>query len=60
MATYILIAFITIILGIEVYYWLWWLPRNWKDTREAGDIEAFKRLYGEDGDVWKLMKDGRL
>jgi hypothetical protein len=45
---------------LELYYWCWWLPRNWEKTREAEDIKAIKSLYGKDGTVWQMTKKGDL
>lgn len=30
-----LAIFLFVILAVEAWYWLWWLPRNWKTNREC-------------------------
>lgn len=30
-----LAIFLLAILAVEAWYWLWWLPRNWKTNREC-------------------------
>ena len=29
---------IGILAAVEVYYWFWWVPRNWRTNRECRDI----------------------
>lgn len=55
-----MIYFLGLLLAVEVYYWFWWLPRNWRDTREAADFTALRELYGQDGTIAKNIKDGHL
>lgn len=47
MIGYILIVILTI---IEIYYWVFWLPRNWRSSRECNEVvDVFKSIYGKDG-----------
>lgn len=53
--------FIAVVVLIEAYYWFWWLPRNWRKVPEAKNaVEGTKFLYGKDGKVWDMMKNGEL
>lgn len=32
---------------VEVWYWCWWLPHNWRTSRECLDAaHALKAIYG--------------
>lgn len=56
----VIVVFLVILAAVEIFYWLWWLPRNWRQTREAKDIEAWRTLYGKRGIVWRSMRRGQL
>lgn len=30
-----------IIVVVEIYYWFYWLPRNWRNNKECQDIKAY-------------------
>jgi uncharacterized membrane protein YqiK len=52
---------VAVVVAIELYYWFWWFPRNWKKNRETQDLVfAAKTLYGKDGQVWQQARKGRL
>jgi hypothetical protein len=38
-----------LLIAIEIYYWIWWLPRNWKKTGEAKFYESLRRRMKESG-----------
>ena len=31
-------VFIGVLLAVESYYWIWWLPRNWKNVEDCRNI----------------------
>ena len=33
--------FVAAVLAVEAYYWLWWLPRNWRGNQEARTLHWF-------------------
>lgn len=50
-----------IVIGIEVYYWFWWFPRNWRKNRQCRDLVlSVRELYGKDGLVTQQVRKGRL
>lgn len=52
---------IAVIVAVEIWYWFWWLPRNWRTNKECRDLlRSTSRLYGKDGIVWDEMRKGRL
>lgn len=57
---YGVLIFVGIIAIIEIFYWCYWLPRNWEKTREAADFRTLKKLYGRDGVIPNMMKKGEL
>lgn len=39
---------------VELYYWLWWLPRNWRSNIEARNlVGGLKTVYGKNGIFWR-------
>jgi hypothetical protein len=39
---------VAMLVVVEVYYWLWWLPRNWRRNREARELaDGLRSIYGK-------------
>lgn len=44
--------FFGLILVMEVYYWFWWLPHNWRNNRECRNaVDAIKFMMKNGGKV---------
>ena len=38
-----------IIAAVELFYWCYWLPRNWRNNRECQDIKLYVDTVWRDG-----------
>lgn len=57
----IAIAMLTLIALVELYYWLWWLPRHGKNNAQVRELaQVLRTLYGPRGLVARLMRRGQL
>lgn len=37
---------------VELYYWFWWLPKNWKRVPDASNfVFAMKTIYGQSNET---------